>query len=154
MKYVVTGGAGFIGSHIVKFLVEKKHTVSVIDNLHVGTKKRLESAIGKIDFYQTDILNFNEVEQIVQKSDGVFHQAALTSLPESFEKPEEYYNVNVNGTENIFLSNPNKVFHSLALFSQLQVKAYSFPFFLSSVFLSSLKFKIVSISFPLSTFMP
>ncbi len=102
MKYVVTGGAGFIGSHIVKFLVEKKHTVSVIDNLHVGTKKRLESAIGKIDFYQTDILNFNEVEQIVQKSDGVFHQAALTSLPESFEKPEEYYNVNVNGTENIF----------------------------------------------------
>ncbi len=102
MKYVVTGGAGFIGSHIVKFLVEEKHTVSVIDNLQVGTKKRLESVKEKIDFYQTDILNFDEVEQIVQESDGVFHQAALTSLPESFEKPIEYHNVNVNGTENIF----------------------------------------------------
>ena len=102
MKYVVTGGAGFIGSHIVKFLVEEKHTVIVIDNLQVGTKKRLESIKEEIDFHQTDILNFDEVEQIVQESDGVFHQAALTSLPESFEKPIEYHNVNVNGTENIF----------------------------------------------------
>ncbi len=102
MKYVVTGGAGFIGSHIVKFLVEEKHTVIVIDNLQVGTKKRLESIKEKIDFHQTDILNFDEVEKIVQGADGVFHQAALTSLPESFEKPEEYHNVNVNGTENIF----------------------------------------------------
>jgi len=102
MKYVVTGGAGFIGSHIVKFLVEEKHTVIVIDNLQVGTKKRLESIKEKIEFHQTDILNFDEVEQIVQGADGVFHQAALTSLPESFEKPEEYHNVNVNGTENIF----------------------------------------------------
>ncbi len=102
MKYVVTGGAGFIGSHIVKFLVGEKHTVIVIDNLQVGTKKRLESIKEKIDFHQTDILNFDEVEQIVQGADGVFHQAALTSLPESFEKPEEYHNVNVNGTENIF----------------------------------------------------
>ncbi len=102
MKYVVTGGAGFIGSHIVKFLVGEKHTVIVIDNLQVGTKKRLESIKEKIDFHQTDILNFDEVEKIVQGADGVFHQAALTSLPESFEKPEEYHNVNVNGTENIF----------------------------------------------------
>ncbi len=102
MKYVVTGGAGFIGSHIVKFLVGEKHTVIVIDNLQVGTKKRLESIKEKIDFHQTDILNFNEVEKIVQGADGVFHQAALTSLPESFEKPEEYHNVNVIGTENIF----------------------------------------------------
>ena len=102
MKYVVTGGAGFIGSHIVKFLVEQKHTVIVIDNLQVGTKKRLESIKEKIDFHHADILNFDEVEQIVQGTDGIFHQAALTSLPESFEKPEEYYDVNVNGTENIF----------------------------------------------------
>ena len=88
MKYVVTGGAGFIGSHIVKFLVEQKHTVIVIDNLQVGTKKRLESIKEKIDFHHADILNFDEVEQIVQGTDGIFHQAALTSLPESFEKPE------------------------------------------------------------------
>ena len=102
MKYVVTGGAGFIGSHIVKFLVGEKHTVIVIDNLQVGTKKRLESIKEKIEFHQTDILNFDEVEQIVQGADGVFHRAALTSLPESFEKPEEYHNVNVKGTENVF----------------------------------------------------
>jgi len=102
MRFVVTGGAGFIGSYIVKLLIEKKYDVAVIDNLHTGNKKNLQSVLDKIDFYETDIREYEKISKIIQKSDGIFHQAALTSVPESFEIPEEYYDVNVRGTENIF----------------------------------------------------
>ncbi len=102
MKYVVTGGAGFIGSNIVKLLVKKGHNVSVIDNLHTGDLSRLREVNDKISFNKIDIRNFDELNQNIQEVDGIFHQAALTVVPESFEKPEEYYDVNVNGTKNIF----------------------------------------------------
>jgi UDP-glucose 4-epimerase len=102
MRFVVTGGAGFIGSHIVKLLIQKKYDVTVIDNLHTGNKKNLQSVIDKIDFYEIDIREYEKISKIIQKTDGIFHQAALTSVPESFEIPEEYHDVNVKGTENIF----------------------------------------------------
>jgi UDP-glucose 4-epimerase len=102
MRFVVTGGAGFIGNHIVKLLIEKKHDVTVIDNLHTGNKKNLQSVLDKIDFYEIDIREYEKISKIIEKSDGIFHQAALTSVPESFEIPEEYYDVNVKGTKNIF----------------------------------------------------
>ena len=56
----------------------------------------------KIDFQQVDVLDFKEMEKIVSGVDGIFHEAALASVPESFEKPELYNIVNVGGTENIF----------------------------------------------------
>ena len=102
MKYLVTGGAGFIGSNIVKLLVKKGHKVFIVDNLHTGSLSRLAEIKDKISFYKIDIRNFDELEQNFQNIDGIFHQAALTVVPESFEKPEEYHNVNVNGTKNIF----------------------------------------------------
>ena len=102
MKYLVTGGAGFIGSNIVKLLVKNGHEVFIVDNLHTGSLSRLAEVKDKISFYKIDIRNFDELEQNFQNIDGIFHQAALTVVPESFEKPEEYHNVNVNGTKNIF----------------------------------------------------
>jgi UDP-glucose 4-epimerase len=102
MRFVVTGGAGFIGSHIVKLLIQKNYDVSVIDNLHTGNKKNLQSVIDEIDFHEIDIREYEKISKIMQKTDGIFHQAALTSVPESFEIPEEYHDVNVKGTENIF----------------------------------------------------
>jgi len=102
MRFVVTGGAGFVGSHIVKLLIQKNYDVTVIDNLHSGNKKNLESVINKIDFHEIDIREYEKISKIMENSDGIFHQAALTSVPESFEIPEEYYDVNVKGTENIF----------------------------------------------------
>ena len=101
MKYVVTGGAGFIGSHITKKLVERGDVVTVIDNMNTGKKKNLESVISRINFVRGDILDIDLLEDITKNADGVFHQAALASVQDSFDEPNEYHNVNVNGTENI-----------------------------------------------------
>ena len=101
MKYVVTGGAGFIGSHITKILVEQNHNVTVIDNLYTGKEKNLESIKDRIIFVKGSILDNNLLEDITKNIDGVFHQAALASVQDSFVKPNEYNDVNVNGTENI-----------------------------------------------------
>ena len=102
MKYVITGGAGFIGNNIAKLLIKKGHDVDIIDNLHTGRKENLKEIIDKINFYQIDIQNKNDLEKIIKNYDGVFHEAALTAVPESFEKPKEYHDVNVIGTKNIF----------------------------------------------------
>jgi len=101
MKYVVTGGAGFIGSHITKKLVERGDVVTVIDNMNTGKKKNLESVINRINFVRGDILDIDLLEDITKNADGIFHQAALASVQDSFDEPDKYHNVNVNGTENI-----------------------------------------------------
>ena len=102
MKFVITGGAGFIGSHIAKHLVEKNHDVTVIDNLSRGRLENLSKIKEEIVFRKMDILDFDSLKEVIFNSDGIFHQAALTSVPESFIQKEKYHNVNVKGTENIF----------------------------------------------------
>jgi len=109
MHFAVTGGAGFVGSHLVKLLVEKGHEITVIDNLHKGKKENLTSVINKIKFQKMDIRDYESMRKILKNVDGVFHQAALTVVQDSFTRPEEYFDVNVHGTENIFkLANENK----------------------------------------------
>jgi len=102
MKFVVTGGAGFIGSNIVKLLIKKGHNVDIIDNLHTGKKENIKEVIDQVNFYQIDTRNKEDLEKIIKNYDGIFHEAALTAVPESFEKPQEYHDVNVTGTKNIF----------------------------------------------------
>ena len=102
MKFVVTGGAGFVGNNLVKLLVKNGHQVTVIDNLHKGKKENLDKVIDKIEFLNLDIKDYDSMEKNMQDVDGVFHQAALTVVQDSFKIPEEYHNVNVKGTENIF----------------------------------------------------
>ena len=101
MKYVVTGGAGFIGSHITEKLVQRGDDVIVIDDLNTGKEENLESIIEKINFVKGSILDIELLDKLTKDVDGVFHQAALASVQDSFSKPDEYHNVNVNGTENI-----------------------------------------------------
>ncbi|MBC8250046.1 MAG: NAD-dependent epimerase/dehydratase family protein [Candidatus Nitrosopelagicus sp.] len=101
MRYIVTGGAGFIGSNIVKRLVSRGDNVIVIDNLNTGKEVNLASVRNQIVFVNDSILNMDLLEKQTQSIDGVFHQAALASVQDSFSKPDEYHNVNVNGTENI-----------------------------------------------------
>ena len=109
MKYIVTGGAGFIGSNIVKKLVSRGDKVTVIDNLNTGKEENLRLVKDKITFLNDSILNTDLLEKETEGIDGVFHQAALASVQDSFSKPEEYHNVNVNGTENILkLAEKNK----------------------------------------------
>jgi len=102
VKFVITGGAGFIGSHIAKYLVNKNHNVTIVDNLSRGRLENLSKIEEQIEFKKIDILDFNSLKEVISNSDGVFHQAALTSVPESFTQKEKYHNVNVKGTENIF----------------------------------------------------
>ena len=102
MKYVVTGGAGFIGSHLTEKLIKQGDVVTVIDNLNTGKEKNLELIKEKIEFVKGSILDTKLLEEITKNVDGVFHQAALASVQDSFTKPDEYYDVNVNGTENVF----------------------------------------------------
>ncbi|MDI1496028.1 MAG: NAD-dependent epimerase [Cenarchaeum symbiont of Oopsacas minuta] len=102
MKFAVIGGAGFIGNNIVRLLLNNDHTVHVIDNLHTGKLENLTNIKNDIVFKKIDIRDFDKLNNALENIDGIFHQAALTSVPESYEKPKEYYNVNVIGTENIF----------------------------------------------------
>jgi UDP-glucose 4-epimerase len=102
VKFVITGGAGFIGSHIAKHLIAKNHKVTIVDNFSRGRLENLSGFEEKIEFQKMDILNLDSLEKIISDSDGIFHQAALTSVPESFIQKEKYHNVNVVGTENIF----------------------------------------------------
>jgi UDP-glucose 4-epimerase len=101
MKYVVTGGAGFVGNNIVRRLIENNHSVIVIDNLHSGKKSNLSDLLEKIEFYDVDIREFDKLKEICKTSDGIFHEASLTVVQDSFLKQNEYYDVNVKGTENI-----------------------------------------------------
>jgi len=102
MKFVVTGGAGFIGSHLVEYLAEHGNSVIVIDDLNTGKIENLKNVHEKIEFIKGDIRDNNLLRKTFKDVDGVFHQAALASVQESFTMPEKYHDVNVNGTENIF----------------------------------------------------
>ena len=101
MNLIVTGGAGFIGSHLTKYLIKKGHNVSVIDSLRRGNFDNLREIKDKIDFQEIDILDYEKMKNVVKNTDGIFHQAALGSVPQSFKEPEEYHRVNAIGTENV-----------------------------------------------------
>jgi len=100
MKFIVSGGAGFIGSNIVKQLLKQGHTPIVIDNLYRGNIENISSL--DVEFHKVDIRDFGQLRNILKNSDGIFHEAALTDVQESFTKQQEYIDVNVKGTENIF----------------------------------------------------
>ena len=101
MKILVTGGAGFIGSHIVEYLVERGDDVTILDNLHSGKMQNLSKINNDTNFVNGDIRDYELLERLTKDSDGVFHQAALVSVPQSFKMQDEYFDVNTNGTENI-----------------------------------------------------
>ena len=100
MKFIVTGGTGFIGNNIVRQLLKQEHTPIVIDSLYRGNIGNISSL--DVEFHKVDIRDFNQLRDIVKNSDGIFHEAALTDVQESFTRQQEYIDVNVKGTENIF----------------------------------------------------
>ena len=102
MNFIVTGGIGFIGNQIVQHLVKNNHSVTVIDNFHTGKIESLSNVQDKIKVLKVDILDYDELRNTVKNVNGVFHEAALTLVQDSFTKQEEYYDVNVVGTENVF----------------------------------------------------
>ena len=96
---LVTGGAGFIGSHLVDKLIELGNNVKVIDNLFAGLRENINP---KADFYELDICDFEKIKPVFQDVDFVFHLAAIPRVPLSMEKPSETSLVNIQGTINVF----------------------------------------------------
>ena len=100
MRYLVTGGAGFIGSHIVERLLKKEHSVVILDNFSSGKEKNLSFA-KKYKLIKGDIRDYQTCLKASYGVDAVFHQAALRSVPKSMNNPYEYNQINIDGTLNM-----------------------------------------------------
>jgi len=101
MKALVTGGAGFIGSHLVDELVKRKYKVTILDNLSTGSLKNLKSVKNKIKFIKCDLLKSENLSRYVNNVDYIFHLASLSKTIESIRMPEKYYEANVVATQNL-----------------------------------------------------
>ena len=109
-KYLVTGGAGFIGSHIVSTLVKEGSEVIILDNFSSGKEENLKEVINKVRLVKGDIRDLELLKKITPGLDCIFHQAALRSVPKSVNDPLEYNEVNITGTLNVLLAaKENKV---------------------------------------------
>ena len=100
-KVLVTGGAGFIGSHLVDQLVEAGHSVTVIDNFSTGRPGNLAHQKGNVRIVEADIMNFDVISSHFRGQDIVFHIAALADIVPSIVNPRAYYTSNVLGTMNV-----------------------------------------------------
>jgi UDP-glucose 4-epimerase len=108
-KVIVTGGAGFIGSHIVEGLVGRGYQVIIIDNLAAGKLSNIEVALRskKAEFVQGSILNLPLLRKLFSNADYVFHEAAKVSVPGSVKNPKATHNTNVTGTLNVLMAARN-----------------------------------------------
>jgi len=103
-KYLVTGAAGFIGSSLVRALLERGEQVRGIDNFATGKRENLQGVLGKIDFRQVDILDLEALRQSCEDVDFVLHQAAIPSVPKSVLDPLGSNRTNVDGTVNVLVA--------------------------------------------------
>ena len=109
MKYIVTGGAGFIGSNLVDALINEGHEVIVIDNLSTGKQENINN---KAELVICDISHqdhLQKMEEVASGVDTIFHLAALARVQPSIENPNEFNKVNVNGTLNVLNIAKNSV---------------------------------------------
>jgi UDP-glucose 4-epimerase len=101
MRAIVTGGAGFIGSHLVDALLAKGIEVIVLDNFSTGRPENLSHVRSKIEIHECDISTFGSWTQLIEKNDWVFHLAALADIVPSIQMPGPYFRANVDGTFNL-----------------------------------------------------
>jgi len=103
MKYIVTGGAGFIGSHIAEALVGKNEVI-VVDNLFSGNTHNLAEFKNSIQFMKGSITDLPLMREICEGVDGIFHEAAIASVPRSIKNPIATTEANINGTLNVLVA--------------------------------------------------
>jgi UDP-glucose 4-epimerase len=101
LRVLVTGGAGFIGSHLVKVLLRAGHFVRVLDNFSTGSMDNIVDVARDVEIVVGDVRDYSVVEKCVRGVDVVIHLAALIDVAESIERPDLYFEVNVIGTHNI-----------------------------------------------------
>ncbi len=97
-KYLVTGGAGFIGCNLVRFLLDKGQHVVVLDDFSTGNRENLAEIADSIELIEGDIRDRETVDRAIDGCKAIFHQAALASVPRSVDNPAATHDVNVNGT--------------------------------------------------------
>jgi UDP-glucose 4-epimerase len=107
LRILVTGGAGFIGSHLVRALATAGHSVRVLDNLSTGSLDKIGDLLNTVEFIRSDIRDVDAMEGALKGIDAVVHLAALVDVAESFEKPVDYFDANVCGTLNVALASKN-----------------------------------------------
>lgn len=99
--YLVTGGAGFIGSHVCELLLQQGHRVRVLDNLSTGVRENLAEGV---ELFEADICDYAAIRPAFTDIDGVFHLAAMPSVTMSIEDPMKTHLVNIDGTLNVLLA--------------------------------------------------
>jgi len=107
MKYLVTGGAGFIGSHITQTLLERGETVRVLDNFSTGKRENIAELTQRfneqqLEIVEGDVRDASRVKEAVSGIDILFHEAAFVSVPQSMDEPQECFDVNLTGTSLLF----------------------------------------------------
>jgi UDP-N-acetylglucosamine/UDP-N-acetyl-alpha-D-glucosaminouronate 4-epimerase len=102
--YVVTGGAGFIGSHIVEELVRRGETTKVIDDFSSGKRENLAGFKDHVDIIEADIANARDLTELLRGADYVIHHAAIPSVPKSVLDPLKTHHANVNATLNLLIA--------------------------------------------------
>jgi UDP-glucose 4-epimerase len=100
MKYLITGGAGFIGSHIARALLQQGADVRILDNFSSGKRENLKGL--DVELVEGDLRDASHVAKAVRDINIIFHEAAFVSVPESMEKPQECFDVNITGTSILF----------------------------------------------------
>jgi nucleoside-diphosphate-sugar epimerase len=104
VKYSVTGGAGFIGSHLVEHLIAAGHEVTVLDDCSTGKRENVAAWNGRIDFVEGSVVDLATCRRAFEGVDYVLHQAALASVPRSLNDPVATHHANVTGTLNVLIA--------------------------------------------------
>lgn len=106
MKYIVTGGAGFIGSHLVEGLVNRGNEVVILDNLFSGKMENISAFLDRenVSFVKGSVTDLSLLKEIFSSADGVFHEAAIASVPRSIANPGATNEANVTGTLNVLIA--------------------------------------------------
>src|SRR5258708_12788568 len=108
MRYMVTGGAGFIGSNTVDELVQRGHSVVVLDDLSSGKEENLSGVCNKITLVKSSVTDIEAVREAMHEAEYVLHLAARTSVPRSVKDPLETNRINIEGTLNVLVAAKEK----------------------------------------------
>ena len=140
MKALVTGGGGFIGSNLVRALVERGDSVRILDNFSTGIRANLTALAGDVEILEGELRSYERVHAATRGVEVVFHQGALPSVPRSVQDPLTTSAVNVEGTLNVLLAardedvrrvvfaSSSSVYGKFSVHSTINVVFFGYPF--------------------------